>query len=138
MDEPSLASTRKDTSAEPCPDAGVNAEIQLTFVDASHAHSGPVEMPREPVPPMASIIGGAPSDTTHLTGLGLVLTVEDVPHPDRTSATSSARPAVNSPRRLTLTSAEHSTAVSPSRIRREQERLRIGPSSIATHDLDVA
>ena len=110
MDDPSLAATRKDTSAEPCPDAGVNAEIQLTFVDASHAHSGCVKMLREPVAPTASIIGGAPSDTTHLTGLGLVLTVEDVSHPDTSSATSSPTPAVNNPRHPTRTSAKHSTA----------------------------
>jgi hypothetical protein len=97
VDEPSLAATRKDTFAEPCPDPGVNAEIQLTLVDASHAHSGCVEMLREPVPPTASNIGGAPSETTHLTGLGLVLSVEDVPHPDTSNATSSPTPAMNDP-----------------------------------------
>ena len=121
MDDPSLAATRKDTSAEPCPDAGVNDEIQLTFVDASHAHSGCVEMLREPVPPPASIIGGAPSDTTHLTGLGLVLTVEDVPHPDTRTATTSATPAVNNPRWRTLTSASIPPQASDRRLRCEQD-----------------
>jgi hypothetical protein len=82
---------------------GVNAEIQLTFVDASHAHSGCAVMLRDPVPPTASITTGTPSDTTHLTGLGPALTVVDVSQPDTSDATSNAALAVTNPRRATLT-----------------------------------
>ena len=97
-DDSSLAATRKDTFAVPCPDEGANAEIQFTFVDTSHAHSGCVVMLRVPLPPLASIIGGALSETTHLRGLGPVVTVEEVPHPDTRTVTSSATPTLHAPR----------------------------------------
>jgi hypothetical protein len=61
--DPSLAATRNDTLAVPCPDAGTNAEIQFTLVEASHAHSGCVLIDTEADPPPASISGGAVSDT---------------------------------------------------------------------------
>ena len=66
-------------------------------------------MLREPLPPVASIIGGTPSDTIHFTGFGPVLTVEDDSHPDTISATSNATPADN-PRGPRLTLARHSNA----------------------------
>jgi hypothetical protein len=58
-----LAATRNDTFAVPCPEAGDNAEIQFTFVEASHAHSGCVVTASDPAPPLASIIAGVVSVT---------------------------------------------------------------------------
>jgi hypothetical protein len=110
VDDPSWGATRKDTSAVPCPVVGANAVIQSTLVDTSHAHSGCVVMVRVPLPPTASIMGVAPSDTTHLTGFGPVLTDEDVSHPDTSEAASSAPPAASNPRRLTQLSAKNSIA----------------------------
>jgi hypothetical protein len=98
---PSLADTLNDTSAGPWPLAGDNAEIQPTLLDASHAHSRCVVMLSEPVPPTASIIGGVFSATTHLTGFGPELTVEDVSQPETKSSASRARAAANDVRRLT-------------------------------------
>lgn len=96
-DDSSLGATRNDTFAVPCPDEGANAKIQSTFVDTSHAHSRCVVMLRVPLPPLASIIGGALSETTHLTLSGPVVTVEDVPHPVNKTVTRSATPNVYAP-----------------------------------------
>jgi hypothetical protein len=60
---PSLAATRNDRSAVPCPEAGDSDEIQLTVVEASHVHSGSVAIASDPEPPRASIIGGVASLT---------------------------------------------------------------------------
>src|SRR5262245_61075041 len=73
----SLAATLKDTVAMPCPDAGDNAKIQPTFVDASQVHSGCVVTASEPVPPAASIIGTGARVIEHLTGFGPVESVDD-------------------------------------------------------------
>jgi hypothetical protein len=100
-ENPSLADTLNDTSAGPCPLAGDNAEIQPTLLDASQAHSRWVVMLSEPVPPTASIIGGAFSATMHLTGFGPALTVEDVSQPETNSAASRTRAAADDVRHPT-------------------------------------
>jgi hypothetical protein len=89
-------------------------------------------MLRVPPPPLASIIGGALSETAHLTGLGPVLTVED-PHPDTSTATSSATPAVSTPRRPTQALPKGFTAGLGIQRRGEQEafqRVRAWPSAL--------
>src|SRR5262245_40470841 len=98
---PSLANTLNDTSAGPWPLAGDNAVIQPTLLDASHAHSRCVVTLSEPVPPTASIIGGVFSTTTHFTGFGPELTVEDVSQLETNSAASRTRAAANDVRRPT-------------------------------------
>jgi hypothetical protein len=93
IDDPSFGDTRKDRFAAPCPEAGDNAEIQFTLVVASHLHSGCVAIASEPEPPSAPIIGGEASETTHFTGFGPVLMVEDVSQPETIAAAIKTNPA---------------------------------------------
>jgi hypothetical protein len=58
-----LDAARNVTWPVPCPDVGANSEIQLTCVDALHAHSGCVVTVTVPVPPLASMLGDAVSAT---------------------------------------------------------------------------
>jgi hypothetical protein len=92
-DAPSLGATRNDRLAAPCPDVGDNDEIQFALVPASHLHSGCVEIASDPVPPTASIVAGAVSETTHFTGLGPVLIVEDVSQLETIAAATRSRTA---------------------------------------------
>ena len=78
----SLAATRNDTVADPCPDAGDSPEIQTVAVVASHAHSSCVVTASDPAPPVASSAGGAASVTPNFTGFGPWLIVEDVSQPE--------------------------------------------------------
>jgi hypothetical protein len=88
-----LGRTRNDRFAAPCPEAGDNPEIQFTLLVASQRHSGCVVIASDPLPPSAPIVGGEAIDTTHFTGFGPVLMVEDVPHPEAIVAAMSTRSA---------------------------------------------
>ena len=59
---PSLGVARSSTLALPCPEDG-DSEIHGAPLVAVHAHSGFVVTARVPVPPPASIIDGAASET---------------------------------------------------------------------------
>ena len=82
----SLGATLNEMLPLPFPDAGDKAEIQLTEVEASHAHSGWAVTLKLPLPPPASTVGGEPSDTSHLTAVGAEDTLEEDPHPPVTTA----------------------------------------------------
>jgi hypothetical protein len=95
---PSLAATRNDTVADPCPDAGDRAEIQSVVAAASHTHSGCVVTDSDPAPPTASSAGGVASVTRHFTGFGPSLTSEDVSQPETSTLASSTATHTNAPR----------------------------------------
>jgi hypothetical protein len=92
-DEPSFAAARNDTLPFPCPEVGDSPEIQLALVEAVQAHSGSAVTVIELLAPAASSIPGAATETWHLTGLGPVVTVDEVSHPAATMALTSERTA---------------------------------------------
>jgi hypothetical protein len=57
-DVASFGATRNDTSPVPWPEPGDTADIQLTELEAVHAHSGCVVIENLLAPPAASIAGG--------------------------------------------------------------------------------
>jgi hypothetical protein len=78
----SLGATVNAMVPLPLPEAGDTAEIQLTAVEASHAHSGSAVTLKLPRPPPASSVAGEPSATSQLTDDGPAETPEeDSPHP---------------------------------------------------------
>src|SRR5262245_45785066 len=62
-DDPSLGATRNSRSALPCPEVGVNPEIQFTVDEGVHAHSGCVVTATLAAPPPASIVDGVLTDS---------------------------------------------------------------------------
>jgi len=84
----SFGATLNEILPSPLPDAGDNAEIQLTAVEASHAHSGLAVTLKLPRPPPASTVGGEPNPTSHFTAVGAVDTLEEDPHPPVATATT--------------------------------------------------
>src|SRR5262245_8006685 len=87
----SLGATLNEMLPSPFPDAGDNAEIQLTAVEASHAHSGLAVTLKLPRPPPASTVGGEPNESSHFTAVGAVETLEEDPHPPvATAATTNS------------------------------------------------
>jgi hypothetical protein len=85
----SLGATLNVTVASPFPDVGDNAEIQVTAVEASHAHSALAVRLKLPRPPSASTVGGEPSETSHPTAVGFE-TDEDPQPPVATAATTNS------------------------------------------------
>jgi hypothetical protein len=83
----SFGATLNEMLASPFPDAGDNAEIQLTAVEASHAHSGLAVRLKLPRPPPASIVGGEPNEISHGTAVGFDTLEEDSHPPMATAAT---------------------------------------------------
>jgi hypothetical protein len=86
----SLGATLNEMLALPFPDAGDNDEIQLTAVEASHAHSGLAVRLKLPRPPPGSIVGGEPNETSHATAVGAEDTLEDSHPPAVTAATTNS------------------------------------------------
>jgi hypothetical protein len=81
--------------ALPFPDAGDNAEIQLTAVEASHAHSGLAVRLKLPRPPPASTVGGEPNEISHGTAVGFDTVEEDSHPPIATAATTNSVAAID-------------------------------------------
>ena len=87
----SLGATLNEMLASPFPDAGDNAEIQLTAVEASHAHSGLVVTLKLPRPPPDSSVGGEPNETSQPIAVGAEDTLEEDSHPPvATAATTNS------------------------------------------------
>jgi hypothetical protein len=82
----SLGATLNEMLASPFPDAGDNAEIQLTAVEASHAHSGLAVTLKLPRPPPASSVGGEPNKTSQPTAVGAEDTLEEDSQPPAATA----------------------------------------------------
>jgi len=94
----SLAATRNDRVADPCPDVGDSAEIQSVVVAASHTHSRCVVTASDPAPPVASSAGGEANVTPHFTGFGPWLIVEEVSQPERSRPVTTIATATSVPR----------------------------------------
>ena len=101
-DAPSLAATRNDTVADPCPDAGDSTEIQSVVVAASHTHSGCVVTASDPAPPAASSAAGAANVTPHFTGFGPWVIVEEVSQPETSTPVAKMAKARSVPRPVRL------------------------------------
>jgi hypothetical protein len=87
----SLRATLNVMVALPLPDAGDNPEIQLTAVEASHAHSASAVRLMLPRPPPASTVGGEPNETSQLSAVGAEDTLEEDSHPPiATAATTNS------------------------------------------------
>jgi len=86
----SLGATLNEMVALPFPDVGDNAEIQLTAVETSHAHSALAVRLKLPRPPPASTVGGEPSETSHPTAVGAEDTLEEPHPPAATAATTNS------------------------------------------------